>query len=90
MVKKWASERKWEASNTEKRFEQLLAEHGYVVVGIKEYISKTEYLIFRDGIEHTASIRAVDTSSKRGDTYFEMFEYSFDLKKKIAKLEEMK
>lgn len=58
--------RKWEASASEKKFEQLLADNGFMVVGIKECQTLTDYKIGKDGVfqdyrlYHEGSVSAED------------------------------
>ena len=49
--RKWTTERKWAPSRAESKFEELLAANGFKVLGIREYQSKTDYLIEKDGIQ---------------------------------------
>lgn len=44
-MKKQYNERKYEATKTEIRFEELLKANGFNILGVKEYNSKTDYLI---------------------------------------------
>ena len=48
--KKWKTERTWTPSSVEKGFEKRLAENGFNIIGIREYQSKTDYKIEKDGI----------------------------------------
>lgn len=58
--------RKWEASDLEKGFLKLVEEHGYKVVGIKEYTTQTNYKIVKNCIfqdfmvYHTGGVKAED------------------------------
>ncbi len=38
-------------SKTEQYFEQLVKDKGYTIKAIREYLSKTEYLLDKDGTE---------------------------------------
>ena len=57
MRRAWNKERKWECSNAERQFEKLLHDHGYVIEGYREYNSKTDYKITKDGITITWCIQ---------------------------------
>ena len=56
--------RKWDANLVEQKFEKLLADNGFIVVGIKEYKTQTNYKIGKDGIfqefmvYHTGTVSA--------------------------------
>ena len=86
MKKKWHTERKWEVSRPEIRFEELLKENGFNVIGIKEFVSKTDYLIEKDGIEVVYVIHHVDNKSSRGNLCFNIFVDHYNLKAKYEKL----
>lgn len=51
MKRRWTTTRKWEASKTEAYFEERLKEEGFMVKGIREYLSKTDFLLEKDGME---------------------------------------
>lgn len=51
MKKAWSKERAWECSKAESIFEELLKKRGFAIEGYKEYQTKTEYKIVKDGIE---------------------------------------
>lgn len=42
--------RKWNASKIELEFEKLISDNGFMIVGIKEYKTQTNYHIGKDGI----------------------------------------
>ena len=44
------SQRKWTASKIEQEFETLLTDNGFMIVGIKEHQTLTDYKIEKDGI----------------------------------------
>lgn len=81
---KWKTERKWDPTKQEIDFERRLKENRYVVVGLKEYQSKTLYLIQKDGIEIEFDL----VQDKRtGDKIFSIFERSFEIKKESEDLD---
>ena len=51
MNKKWRTERQWDANHSETAFEEIMVENGFTVKGIKEYISRTDFLFEKDGVE---------------------------------------
>lgn len=53
MKRAWTKERRWECSKAERQFEKLLHDHGYIIEGYREYNSKTDFLISKDGITIT-------------------------------------
>ena len=68
MADSWKApnQRKWDASKTELEFEKLLADNGFMVVGIKEHQTLTDYKIGKDGVfqdyrlYHTGTVSAKD------------------------------
>lgn len=85
MRKNWQSERKWEMTKTEIRFEELLKENGFTVIGLKEFTSKVDYLIEKDGLECTFTIHHVDNKPSRGNLCYNLFEDFFNIKFKLKK-----
>ena len=72
--RKWTTERKWDKHPREERFEQLLADNGFTVLGIREYQSKTDYLIEKDGIKQEYALWHTNKSSAlQNYKCFEMF-----------------
>lgn len=49
--KKWSTTRKWEIGKEEQKFIDLLNQNGYEIEGVKEYVSKTHYLITKNEVE---------------------------------------
>jgi hypothetical protein len=86
MNKKWYTERKWETNKTEIRFEKLLKENGFNIVGIKEFMSKTDYLIEKEGVECTFAVYHTDNKPSRGNLCFDSFVNYFDIKCKYENL----
>lgn len=70
-MKKWKTERTWTPSSTEKNFEKRLAENGFAVIGIREYQTKTDYKIEKDGIvqEYSLVHRAEGTGKGNYDCF---------------------
>jgi hypothetical protein len=88
MKKNWQTERKWEMNKVEIRFEKLLSENGFNVIGIKEFSSKTDYLIEKDGVECTYDIHHVDNKPSRGDLCFKTFVNYYNITAEYKKLKE--
>ena len=85
-MKKQYSERQYEATKTEIRFEDLLKANGFNILGIKEYNSKTGYLIEKGSIKCEYSVYALDNKSKRGDSCYNLFNEYYDLKRKAMEV----
>ena len=79
MKKQW-TDRKWDKTKTEERFEHLLEENGFTVNGVKEYNSKTDYLIEKDGVECEYSLHHIDNKSSRGTECFKAFMMYYNIK----------
>lgn len=73
MKKNWQTERKWEMNKVEVRFEKLLKDNGFTIIGLKEFVSKTDYLIEKDGIQCQYSLHHVGNQSSQGNMYFKIF-----------------
>lgn len=58
MKKNWIKpqDRRYDVSKTEKKFEEIVSQNGFSVIGVKEFIGKTDYLLERDGIWVESSI----------------------------------
>ena len=60
------SQRKWTASKIEQEFEKLLTDNGFMIIGIKEHQTLTDYKAGKDGIfqdyrlYHNGTISAKD------------------------------
>ena len=48
--------RKWEVSVNEERYERLLKEEGFEIVDLKEYRTRTKYVIRKNGLEMPVEI----------------------------------
>lgn len=91
MRKNWQKERKWEMNKAEERFDKLLKENNFNVIGLKEFSSKTDYLIEKDGVECTFVIHHVDNKTSRGNLCFKIFVEHYNIKAEYEKLKkEMK
>ena len=86
MKKNWQKERKWEMNKVEIRFEELLKENGFNIIGIKEYTSKTDYLIEKNGIECPFDIHHVDNKPSRGNQCFKTFVEYYNIKAEYERL----
>ena len=70
---KWVKpdERKWDKVSVEDRFEKILATNGFIITGIREHLSFTEYLIQKDGIEQ--EYRLYLNSSTNANMHYRSF-----------------
>ncbi len=50
MKRKWDNDYKWDLNKTEKAFDKKLKENGFSILGVRMYISKTEWKIEKDGV----------------------------------------
>lgn len=82
-MKRQYKERKYEPTKPEMRFEELLKNNGFNILGVIEYNSKTDYLIEKDNFACEYSIHRVDNVAKRGDRCYNLFNEFYDLKKRI-------
>ena len=89
MADSWKApnQRKWEASKIELEFEKLLSDNEFIVVGIKEYKTQTNYLIGKNEIfqeftiYHTGKVSAKELFSGFLRFYDIRWQYE-ELKKK--------
>lgn len=88
MKKQW-TDRKWDKTKTEERFEHLLEENGFTVNGVKEYNSKTDYLIEKDGVECEYSLHHIDNKSSRGTECFKAFMMYYNIKVKYENVKSL-
>ena len=78
------NKRKWDASKIELEFEKLVSDNGFMIVGIKEYKTQTNYHIGKDGIfqefmiYHTGQVSAKDL--------FDGFLRFYDIRKQYEEL----
>lgn len=86
MKKKWYTERKWESNGLEIEFEKLLKENGFNVVGLKEYMSKTDYLIEKDGIRCEFTIQHIDNKKRRATLCYKNFIEYYNIKVEYERL----
>ena len=77
MKRAWSTERKWECSKAEVKFEQLLHEHGYLIEGYREYQSKTDLKISKHDISVEWSIPNVPYLDI--NAMFESFEHLYQM-----------
>ena len=82
--KNWKTERKWDRTKMEISFEKLLEENGYAVVGFKEYVGMTDYLISKNGTEF--EWRVYNDKNANAKKTFASFESAFDMKLKLDEL----
>lgn len=86
MKKIWCTERTWEANKIELLFEELLKKNGFNVIGIKEYQSKTDYLIGKDGTECEFSIPHIDNKKSRAKLCYKNFVEYYNIKVEYERL----
>ena len=86
MRKTWSIDRKWEISKIELLFEELLKDNGFNVLGIKEYQTKTDYLIEKEGTECEFSITHIDNKKSRAKLCYENFVRCYDIKVECERL----
>lgn len=86
--KKWISvdERKWELNRGQIKFEELLAENGYEIKGVREYTTKMDYLIEKDGVQQEYAFPMIDNLTKTGVNNFKCFVMFYETTKKHAEL----
>ena len=84
MRKVW-SERRYERTATEVCFEENLKQHGFGIVGVKEFHTKTDYLIEKGGISCTYTIHHCDSDPGRGRLCYDVFLKYYTLKVAILK-----
>ena len=80
----WVTERKWTPSPLEVKFEEKVATNGFNIIGIKEFCTKTEYLIEKDGIQQEHSIYH-DPSISIDDS-FDWFVRNYNTRKEYERL----
>ena len=78
-------ERKWQISRIEKYAEKWFAQNGFSFELVKQYVSKTIYLISKDGISEKFELPSEATDIKG---YMELFRKSFELEKQIDQMKE--
>lgn len=83
---KYTLTRKWESSKEEKAFEKLLQKEGFKVVGIKEYQSKTDYLIEKDGTQVRFDFLYIGGGLKQAKLSFNSLVRLYEVKKQYDAL----
>ena len=78
------SQRKWDASKTEKEFEQILTDNGFIIVGIKEYTTMTDYKAGKDGVFQDYRLYHNGTVSAK--EHFKGFISFFNIRKEYEEL----
>ena len=86
MAKKWAKERNCDATKTEIRFENLLKENEFEIIGYKENSVSVDYLIEKDGVQCEYKVHSADNSIKRGDACYKSFLDLYNATKQVASL----
>ena len=86
MKKAWSKERTWEPNKIELLFEELLDKDNFNVIGIKVYLSKTDYLIEKNGIECEFSIPHIDNKPSRAKQCYKNFLEYYNIKVEYEKL----
>ena len=92
--RRWSAERKWSPSETEALFERLVKEHGYKVKAYREYLSKTDFLLEKDGFEfewyyaepHTTT-PITKAATKYVDFLIDRLENDYKMMREIQRLE---
>ncbi|MBP3197031.1 MAG: hypothetical protein J6N21_08510 [Butyrivibrio sp.] len=80
MKKKWTLERQYDKSRREILFESRLKKDGFAIEGYREYSSKTDLLISKDGIKMEYSL--YNENYNVNDVY-NFFLESYGLRKKL-------
>jgi hypothetical protein len=73
----------YEKTKNEKYAEEWFAEHGFQFTLVKQYISKTEYTVSKDGIIDNFELPSTVMDINQ---YMKQFEKSFSMKVEIEKL----
>lgn len=84
MKKKNFKPREYEATKWEIEFEKLLNSNGFEVIGVCEYVTLTDYLIKKDGVEVTWRVHK-DTFNV--EEFFEIFVNYFNMWKQLLEKE---
>lgn len=80
---KWVSERQWEASREEKFFLDMLNENGFKVEQVREWNSKTDYKISKDGILIEFDFHNIGGGKKQAEAVFKSFLSYYELYKEF-------
>ena len=84
MKKQWKTEKGKYPSKEQINFENLLKENGYEILGAKEYSTKTDYLITKDGTEIEHSIEHVGKDASKA--HFSTLQRRFEVKREVEEL----
>lgn len=57
--------RKWTPHKEQATFEKLLEENGFIIDGIKEAMSKAEYIVTKDGVQEEFSFNIDDKADTK-------------------------
>lgn len=71
MKKKWETSYKWDLNRTEKAFDKMLRDNGFTILGVRMYISKTEYKLQKDDVVLEFSVAREATKPKLLWKWFE-------------------
>ena len=80
---KWVSERQWEASREEKFFLDMLNENGFKVEQVREWNTKTDYKISKDGIIIEFDFHNIGGGKKQAEAVFKSFLSYYELYKEF-------
>lgn len=83
MKQKWTNDYKWDMNKIESAFDTKLRDEGFTILGVKQYMSKMEWLIEKDGVQLPYTIMAEATNF---DLTWDVFMSTFDLYKKYQEL----
>ena len=87
---KWVSERQWEATREEQLFLDMLDENGFKVEQVREWNSKTDYKISKDGILIEFDFHHIGGGKKQAESVFKSFLSYYELYKKSIELKIIK
>lgn len=80
---KWVSERQWGATREEQFFLDMLDENGFKVEQVREWNSKTDYKISKDGVIIEFDFHHIGGGKKQAELVFKSFSSYYELYKKI-------
>lgn len=84
---KFTTERKWELGKHEIKFEKLLKENNFNILGWKEYVSKTVYLVEKD--DCIIEVELLNDSRIKVNDFFKSFVRSWEIKKKYDSIKSL-
>lgn len=87
---KWVSERQWEATREEQFFLDMLDENGFKVEQVREWNSKTDYKISKDGVLIEFDFHHIGGGKKQAESVFKSFLSYYELYKKSIELKIIK